>query len=259
MRKKLFWTLGACAALALAVAAIAAAEKPTTIKAGNLVFTINGSFSPKALPKKEMAPIALSLSGKIGTADGTHPPALKEVVVLTDKNGTNDTRGVPTCTAAKLEAQTTANAEKVCKAAIVGSGTTMVEVEFPEQKPITIQSKLLAFNGGSKGNTTTIFVHAFLTSPVTAAVVTTVKIQKVHMGPYGIKAIAYVPKIAGGAGSPTFFSLTFPKRLYTYKGKKHGYLMAKCATGHFLANGEAIFANGEKLGGKVVRACTPKG
>jgi hypothetical protein len=181
------------------------------------------------------------------------------VIVDTDKNGTIDARGVPTCTAGKLEARTTAAAESACRPAIVGTGTTDVEVEFPEQRPIPIHSKLLAFNGGVKGGTTTIFIHAFLTSPVTAAIVTTVKIKKEHKGPYGIRSIASVPKIANGVGSVTAFSLTFQKRLFAYKGRKHGYLLAKCANGSFKAQAEAVSLNGEKLGGRIVRACTPKG
>jgi hypothetical protein len=255
--------LAATAAFAIAAALLAAtavAEKPTTVKAGNLVLTINGGVTPKALPKKTMAPITLNVSGRIASADGSHPPALSEVIVDTDKNGTIDARGAPTCLQGKLEAQTTANAEKACRPAIVGTGTTDVEVEFPEQKPIQIHSKLLAVNGGSKGGTTTIFIHAYLTNPIAAAIVTTVKISKEHKGRYGIKSVASVPKIAGGSGSVTAFNLIFQKRLFTYKGKKHGYLLARCADGHFDAQAEAIFSNGDRLGpAKIVRACTPKG
>jgi hypothetical protein len=246
-------------ATALFAAAIAAAEKPTVVKAGNLVLTINGGVTPKALPRKEMAPITLNVEGKIATADGTHPPALREVIVDTDRNGTIDPRGVPTCNQGQLEAQTTANAEKACKAAIVGTGITDVEVEFPESRPIPIKSKLVAFNGGLKGGTTTIYVHAFLTTPITAAVVTTVKVKKVKNGRYGTRSVASVPKIANGVGSVTAFRLTFQKKLFPYKGVKHGYLLAKCPDGHFDAEAEALFLNGEKLGGKITRACTPKG
>jgi hypothetical protein len=260
MRSKLIWSLAIGGLIALSAAAIAAAEKPTTVRAGNLVVTINGGVTPKALPKDKLAPITLNLSGKIANADGSHPPAIKEVVVDTDRNGTIDALGVPTCKQGQLEAQTTAAAEEICKPAIVGKGTTDVEVLFPESKPVPLQSKLLAFNGGTKGGTTTIFIHAYLTSPVTAALVTTVKISKEHKGPYGIRSVASVPKIAGGAGSVTAFSLTFPKKLFTYKGKKHGYLLARCANGHFLAQAEVKFADGTKIGpAKIVRACTPKG
>src|SRR5215204_4373669 len=117
-------SLALSAIVALAAAALAVAEKPTVVKAGDLVLTINGGVSPKALPKKEMAPITLNVQGKIETADGKHPPALREVIVDTDRNGTIDARGVPTCKAGQLEATTTATAEKACRAAIVGLGTT---------------------------------------------------------------------------------------------------------------------------------------
>lgn len=204
--------------------------------------------------------ITLNVSGKISTADGSHPPAIDEVVIDTDKNGTIDVRGIATCKQGQLEAQTSAAAEKICKPALLGTGTTDVEVLFPESSPIQIKSKLLAFNGGTTGGTTTLYIHAYLTSPITSALVTTVKLSKEHNGPYGTKSVASVPKIAGGDGSVTAFSLTFPKKLIPYKGKKHGYLLAKCSNGKFLAQAEAKFADGTKVGpAQIVRACTPKG
>jgi hypothetical protein len=260
-RGRAWKALGVCSITALlAMSALAYAETPTTVKAGNLVLTINGGVTPKALPKDELAPIALNVSGKVATSDGSHPPALREVVVHTDRNGTLDARGVPSCKQGQLEAQTTAAAEKVCGDAIVGSGTTDVEVAFAEQQPIPIHSKLLAFNGGIKGNTTTIYIHAFLTSPVAAAIVTTVKVSKENKGPYGTKSVASIPKIAGGAGSVTAFSLLLKKQLFSYQGRKHGYLLAKCANGQFKAQAEAIFSNGTKIGpATITRACSPKG
>lgn len=258
--RKLIATVGLALTLVVVLAAVAVAEKPITVKAGNLVLTFNGGVTPKALSKTTMEPITLNVSGKIGTADGTHPPALNEVVIDTDKNGTIDVRGIATCKQGQLEAQTSANAEKICKPALLGTGTTDVEVLFAESSPIQIKSKLLAFNGGTKGGTTTLYIHAYLTSPITSALVTTVKISKEHNGPYGTKSVASVPKIAGGSGSVTAFSLTFPKKLITYKGKKHGYLLAKCSNGKFLAQAEAKFTDGTKVGpAKIVRACTPKG
>jgi hypothetical protein len=241
--------------------AIANAEKPTTIKAGNLVLTINGGVKPKKLSKTDFEPITLNVQGKIGTADGSHPPALTKIVVDTDKAGTIDARGVPVCKPGQLEAQTTDQARDVCKEAIVGTGTTDVQISFAEQAPIQVHSQLTAFNGpgGGKGKGT-ILVHAFLTSPVAAAIVTNVKVSKRVSGPYGTRSIATVPKIAGGTGSVTAFSLTFAKKLFAFKGKKHGYLLAKCATGQFKAQAETIFSDGTKIGpAQIVRPCTPKG
>jgi len=261
MRKRMKLMLAAGAALALAAAGIASAEQPTTVRAGNLLLTIDGAVTPKALPRSTPVPISLTAKGKIATADGSQPPALKEVIIDTDKAGSIDARGVPTCKAGQLEATTTDQARKTCKAAIVGTGTTDVEVLFPESKPIPIHSQLTAFNGtgGGKGSAT-ILVHAFLNNPISAAIVTTVKVSKKASGPYGTHSVALVPRIANGAGSVTAFSLTFPKKLFAFKGQKHGYLLAKCSDGSFAARAEAKFLDGSKIGpGQIQRSCTPKG
>ncbi len=259
-RQTKLFTLGVAAFLVLfSLAAIAAAEKPVTVRAGNLILTINGGVTPKVLSKTSQEPVSLTVQGTIKTADGSHPPAVQEIVIDTDKAGSIDARGVPTCKPGQLEAQTTVNAKKACPDSIVGTGTTDVEVLFPESKPIPIHSQLTAFNGGIAGGKTTILVHAFLTSPLSAAIVTTVTVSKEHKGPYGTHSIASVPVIANHAGSVTGFSLTFPKKLFAYKGQKHGYLVAKCDDGSFLAQAETVFSDGTKVGpATITRACTPK-
>jgi hypothetical protein len=258
MRKRLMWTLALGAALVMAVAGIATAAKPTIVRAGNLVLTLNGDFKPKKLPKNKYAGITLNISGKIATADGKHPPALKEVVVETDKNGTINAKGLPKCTSGKLQAQTSTNAEKACKSAIVGKGTTTAQVEFPEQAPIDVDSDLLAFNGGVKGGVTTIYIHAYFTAPISGAIVTTVKVKKHKNGRYGTKSVATIPLIAGGSGSVEDFQLTF-QRSFTYKGKKQHYLLAKCPDGHLDAKATSIFRDGTRMVGTFVRSCTPAG
>jgi hypothetical protein len=260
MRKRLITTLALGAMLAVVVGGVAIAKKypPTIIQAGNLKLELNGGFSPTALPKNKLSPITLNISGKIGTIDGKHAPALKEVIVETDKNGAINPKGLPACTSGKLQAQDTAHAEAICKEAIIGKGITNVEVEFPESNPFIAKSKLLAFNGGTSGGKTTIYIHAYLTAPVSAAVVTTVKISKIHNGRFGLKSIASIPKIAGGYGSVKEFSLTF-HRDFTYKGKKESYFLAQCPDGKLQAHATSVFSDGSKLVGDFVRSCTPKG
>lgn len=261
MRKRLTLILALGAALAVAVAAIAVAANSfkTTVRAGNLELTFSGKVTPKALPKKTLSPISLTVSGKIGTIDGTHPPALKEIIDEIDKNGTVNAKGLPVCKSGQLQATDTKHAEAACKSAIVGTGKTNIEIAFPEQAPIQVPSPLLAFNGGVKGGVTTIFVHAYITVPTPLAIVTTVKIKKVHNGRYGQHTVASVPVIAGGSGSPTSFSLTF-HRLFTYKGKKQSYFLAKCPDGHFNATAETVFYKStDKLNGSIVVPCKSKG
>jgi hypothetical protein len=249
MRKHLVITMALGALIALTVAGIATAEKPVKVRAGNLELEFNGGFSPKVLSKTKLTPITLTVSGKLKTVDGTHPPALKEFNVETDKNGAIEVKGLPVCTASKLQSQDTKHAEAICKSAIIGSGQAKAEIAFPEQAPIPATSKIIAFNGGFKGGTTTLYIHAYLTVPTPAAIVTTVKIKKIHAGRYGLKAVSTIPKIAGGSGSVTDFNLTINKK---------GVLLAKCPDGKLQARGEAKFSDGTVAKAEVLRTCTGK-
>ncbi|HET7589050.1 MAG TPA: hypothetical protein VFK14_02525 [Solirubrobacterales bacterium] len=237
-------------AVSVAGVASAAGGGPVTAEAGNLKFTFDGQFTPSKLPKKKMVPILLSASGKIATKDGTHPPALKEVEVETDKNGSINVKGVPKCTSGKLQSRDTKSAEKVCGKAIIGTGKTNVEIKFPEQPAIPVTSKLLVINGGTAGGTTTLFIHAYITVPTPAAIVTTLKIKKHRHGRYGLKTIATIPKIAGGSGSVTSFNLKVDN--------KKKVIYAKCPDGKLQAHATAKFANGEKVSAGIIRTCTGK-
>jgi len=252
----------AVAATALAVLVAGgtalAGNKPVTVEAGNLMFTFNGGFSPTALPKSKPAPITLTASGKIATKDGTHPPALTEAVVETDKNGAVNVKGLPVCKSGQLQSRDTNAAKKACPKAIIGSGSTTVEVQFPESKPIPVNSALTVFNGGQRGGTTTFYIHAFFTAPISGAIVTTVKIKKIHNGRYGLKSIATIPKIANGSGSVKSFNLKIGKT-FTYKGKKVSVLSAKCTDGKLQAHATSVFADGTKASAGIVRTCQSKG
>jgi hypothetical protein len=267
MRKHLKLTMALGVLIALTAAAIAsgaaAPNKASTVIEGNLKLTFNGGFAPSVLPKTALAPIALTVEAKVATIDGTHIPALTEAVIETDKNGAINVKGYPTCTSAKLQSQDTEHAEKICKNAIVGSGTTTAEVELAESKPVLVNSKLLVFNGGERGGVTTLFVHAYFSAPVSGAIVSTVKIKKIHHGRYGLLSTATIPKIAGGAGSIKAFSLKIDKK-FTYKGKKVSVLTAKCPDGKLQAHLTAKFHNyktGEDSSAstEILRTCTGKG
>lgn len=259
MQKRLICVLGLAALIAVSLAAAASAgNAPVTVRSGNLEFTVNGGFTPTVLPKNTLAPIAFNASGKIATVDGTHPPALKEALVEADKNTAVFVKGYPTCKSGQLQSQDSANAEKICKSALIGKGTTDVSIAFPEQAPIPANSKLLVFNGGESGGVTTFLIHAYITVPTPAAIVTTVKIKKIHNGRYGMLATATIPTIAGGSGSVTSFSLTINKK-YKYKGKTVSVLSAKCPDGKLQAHATAKFSDGTSASAEVIRTCTGKG
>lgn len=137
MRRGLTRALALGVAMAVATAGIAVAEKPTVVRAGNLILKINGGVSPKKLPKNRLAPIALRASGNISTIDGSQPPVAKTVTVDFDKQGAINAKGLASCTAGRLQARPTGAAKAACRKAIVGSGTTTVRVAFPDSIPST--------------------------------------------------------------------------------------------------------------------------
>jgi hypothetical protein len=254
MKKSWGKSLGVAAALvavALTVAGMAAAAPWEKFIVGDLEVQYNGGFSPKVISKRKPTPITFNVAAKIASLDPveSHPPALREFLIEGDKHGSIEVKGIPTCKSGQIQSTDSKTARKVCGPALIGSGTTDVEIKFPEQKPVPVHSELLAFNGGFRGGVTTLYIHAYLTAPVTAAVVTTVKVKKIHKGRYGLESIADVPKIAGGSGSVTFFTLTLKK----------GIISATCPDGHLNARGTAAFSDSTKVNGTVVRPCTGKG
>lgn len=245
-------------ASSLLVAGAAGGAKPTVVRAGNLVLKLNGGVAPKALPKKKMAPVALRISGNISTVDGSHPPAARTIIADFDKHGRVNARGLTVCRSGQLQSRNTGAAKKACPKAIVGSGKTTVRVQFPEQRPFYASGPLVLFNGGVRGKVTTMFIHAYVSVPAPTAIVTKVKIKQVRKGRFGTRAIATVPKIAGGSGSVTRFAMKI-QRNFRYKGKKQAYLLARCANGRFFAKGNVAFSDGTRVTGTVIRGCRSKG
>jgi hypothetical protein len=246
--------LGALVAVsAVGIATAAGGETPVTVKVGNLELTANGGFSPKALSKKKQTPIELKASGEVKEADGTHPPAIREIVLEADKAGEVHLKGIPTCKSGQLQATDTTAALKACKSALIGDGQTTAQVAFAEQKPINVPSKLLVFNGGEKGGKAIMYVHAYFSNPISGAIVTTITITKHPHGRFGTLAVAKIPQITGGAGSTTSFYLNIFKSVGGINP-----IGAKCTDGKLKVHVLAKFEDGTKAETEVIRACTGK-
>src|ERR1700761_9095925 len=216
MRKHMLIVLALGALVAVSVVGIAGAaggETPVTVKVGNLEVTANGGFSPTTISKTKQTPIELKASGEVKEADGSHPPAVRELLIEGDKNAEVHVKGIPTCKSGQLQATDTAAAEKACGPALIGKGKTTAQVAFAEQKPIDVPTKLLLFNGGEKGGKITWYVHAYFSNPISGAIVTTVTITKHKHGAFGTLAVAKIPQITGGSGSITKFNLENKKNV----------------------------------------------
>jgi hypothetical protein len=252
LKLKLAAALAALAALtALAVAAAAG----DTVRAGDLIVTIDGSVSPTKLPKGAPAPITLKVSGSIKTADGSHVPALKTLALQFDRHGHIYTKGLPTCNPAKLQSTLTAQAKAACGPALVGTGRVSAEIAFPEQAPFNASGPLLIFNGAPKGGDPVLIFHVHANVPAPTTFVTAGVISPAH-GKYGTSTLIAIPTIVGGQGSLTSFEATIHKA-WTYQGQRQSLLLASCPTGSLFAHGEFDFADGTKIAGNVARPCTP--
>jgi hypothetical protein len=257
MRKYVLMILALGALIAVSAVGIAAAaggEKPVSVTVGNLKLTANGGFSPTALSKTKQTPIELKASGEISELDGSHPPAVREVILEADKAGEVHLAGIPTCKSGQLQATETKVAEKNCGSALIGTGEATAQVALPEQRPINVNSKVLVFNGGEKGGKATMYIHAFFSEPVSGAIVTTVTITKHHNGPFGTLAVAKIPQITGGNGSITKFNLNIKKSV---AGKNP--ISATCPKGKLKVHVLGKFEDGTKAETEIIRACTPKG
>lgn len=256
MRKHLVRFAAVGFGLALVFATVALANRQVEC-AGNLCITDDGGISPAKLPRHGSAPIRAHLLGQIDTRDGSHPPALETLELDVDKTIAIDAVGLPTCKPGQLASRTTAEAERACPEAIVGSGSAEVEVAFPEQTPFSSTGPLVLFNGGTHGKATVFFLHAYVNVPAPTAIVVKATVTRIHRGRFGLHIAARIPKIAGGAGSPTKFTLKIGRK-FIYKGQKKSLLTASCPTGHWVTKGHVVFSDQTQLGLTHVFPCTPE-
>lgn len=238
----------------LVASGAATAEKPVEVTAGNPMGYFNAEVSPAKLSKTKPTPIRFAVSTifKLSNAT-THPPAAKELFFKVDKHIGIDLSEVPTVKEVSGcpglgKPRSIGALRKTCAGAVIGGGRMQVEVQFPDQPPISVESKLLVLNGGVKGREATLYLPAYFTAPVTSWTITTAKIKKVREGRYGMEVAALVPKIAGGAGSITFFTLWL----------KRGIFSATCPNGRLDFHNRSVFADGTQLTQPAIRTCTAR-
>jgi hypothetical protein len=255
MRRGRLRVATAIAGAALLSSAALSSAQTIYVEVGAVKTTFSASINPRALPKSKRTPIAVRMASRVIAKDGQHIPAIARADIGIDRSVTIDASGVPACSQAQLEDQTTEGAEAACPAAIVGSGSATVEVALGGGAPIRVESRLLAFNGGVAGRTTTLLVHAYLSAPVSQAIVVPFALTRLAKGGYGMRAQATIPKIAGGSGSVARFDLTLRRQVATSAGGRHGYLLARCSDGNFVFEPEVEFLDGDLARGTLAQGC----
>lgn len=145
MRSRRLTRAGALAlALSLSTAAIATA---VVFQRGNLRITVQSLVQPFKLPRTKPAPIAVFVSGHVGTADGTIPPQLERMTVKVNRHGLLQSKGLPVCQIAKIQPASTERALANCKGALIGSGRFWAHIVLPDQGAYPTRGRILIFNG----------------------------------------------------------------------------------------------------------------
>jgi hypothetical protein len=240
--------------VAAITAAVAVAGPIVTGKDGNtqsVEVTI-----PKKLSKTTPTPVTLRVSTETQNptaANGVPSPAIQAVVDF-DKNASLFTKGVPTCDPSKLQSTSTEAALTACGKAKIGSGSgeALLPVGgkvFPEPTVIT------AFNGVPQGGKPVVLLHAYGSAPVQTTLILVGTVSNYGKEGYGPRLDVEIPKIAGGTGAITKFSVAINKR-FKFKGKPRSYVSAKCPNSKKLkARATFTYVDGESLTATATQSC----
>lgn len=247
--------MGLVAACGAGVAAAASTKFPLPV----LEFDFGATVSPDVLPKKEMAPVGVSIVGRVKTRDGSHPQALREIVVDVDRNVEVDFRGLPVCGGKRRGDPRPGVRElrKKCRKAIVGRGKAWLTLSSGNDDPLRAYTTLTAYNLGIGSRTLAIVGGV--------PGVSTVKLRRSGSG---WKAVVQIPKIRGGSGSITAFRLNL-RRSFFHRGQRKSFLSARCPDGKFVVmTPKLLFKNEARIPGVAAQTvlkgslavpCKPKG
>jgi len=216
----------AIAVFALAVTAGAGAQGAQWQKE-SLRVDFNASIAPQSLPRERPAPVTLKLSGKIGTTDGTRPPALSELSVAFNRGGRLSLEGLPVCSANKIQQTTTEAALAACPGALVGHGSFGANVDFQGAPAIPAHGKVLVFNARRHGRPS-LLLHLYGSSPVRAAFVLPFAVSHLAHGDFGVSLSTEIPRLASGLGYVTELKLAIG-RSYGFAGRRRSVLSASCS------------------------------
>jgi hypothetical protein len=229
-------------------------------QSGNVEARFAAGLAPKALRRFGLTPGALRLSSRFATLDGSHLPALRELVWETDGEVRFDARGLPVCRPRLPTADLAPGfegEEKMCANAIVGRGRAELGILFEESTELQVDSPLVVYNGGVRGEVTRMLARAYITKPVASAVVLEIRLEPIDSGRFRTAMAISVPKVAGGAGSVTQLSMRL-KRTTVDPGRTASFVSVRCLDGVFAARASATFSDGTAVGAPVRHRCAAR-
>lgn len=244
--------------LAIAYLAVGSAGAEQSGRDG-VVISFDAELSPKDLPRRTAAPVAISLTGSVRAEAGKTPPTLRRVELAFAAQGELDVTGLPTCPRSRLRNATRRQALTRCRAALVGRGSILAEVPLAPQRPLLARAGVLAFNA-RKGGRPAVWVHAYSASPPVSFVLP-FTLRVLRKGAYSLLLEAPVARTLGRWPRIRSFRITLGRR-YRSHGKRLSYLSARCplpprlhSLSVPLARATYQFAPSPTIGTTIFRAC----
>ena len=231
---------------------------------GNLRITVNGKLSPKKLPRRGTAPIAVSVGGRISTTDATLPPQLKTLRIELNRHGRLDYKSLPTCKFSRIQPGSSSRALSQCRSSLVGRGSFTANITLAGQEPYPTRGRLLVFNS-TRGRKPVLYGHIYSPKPFATSFVIVFKVQRIRKGTYGTALNAPLPRAMDAWGRLTGLNMTLSRR-YSAGGRRHSFISSGCpAPKGFpgavfpLARTSFSFTGGKKLTSTLSSTCKARG
>jgi len=236
--------LGAALAASSAAAAL--------VEVDDVVLRADGGFTPQTLPRHRFAPIDFQGHVEISGRNGAGPPKLRQALIDFDRDGRLSVAGLPSCSPESVAQESTEEARRTCRGAIVGTGHVEALISL-ESGPVRAQAPLTIFNGPRQDGLPTAVLHARTTVPGTQTYAITVPIEQ-RRGGFRYRARIKVPPIAAGFGAITHLDAKIG-RSYDAAGSRRSYVSARCSDHILQTHGRFSFEGGTIIDGSVEKYC----
>jgi hypothetical protein len=245
-------------ALVVLVGLTAATAQGERVQRGNLIVSLDGGFTPQALPRDRPAAVAVQLKAGLETSDDSTLPRVTRVELGIPGQGLLSSRGLPICVPRRIRNATTAKALDACRPALIGTGRMVAQVKIPSQPAFPVHARLLAFNGRVDGQRAVV-VHGIALRPPTVIVLPF--LIELRPGKFGTVLTAHLPPNLGPWPRFARFEMTFHRR-YAYRGRVRSYISASCPLpkrvpfGIFsFAKATFTLADGRRISKGIARTC----
>jgi hypothetical protein len=246
-------------AITLLLALGASSASAELVQHGNLFVHFDGGISPRALPRKALAPIGVRIEGTIRVPPGQDPPSLRRIRIAVNRAGRLNADGLPICHRRQIEATSASEALATCGRTLVGSGGIVARTTLPDQPASTVRGQILLFNSVENGRPA-ILAHFFQTDPTPITRVVVFEIRR-NGGAFGTVITGKLPPAINRNGYLKSIFLRLERR-YTSGGRQRSYLSAACSAPEGFssavfpfANASMTFDDGRTLASTLVRSC----